>query len=275
MPRHAIFTLVLFTGLCAQPASANDFAAAANAFDEQRYQDALPLLEAGDRAGDLRAAYLLCLMYEQGLGVEADLHRSFNLCHKGADHGFPPALNHTAAKYALGLGTDQNLDRAITLYKKSAELGDVTAMLALGEIYGGSIEPDRFNPTTMMHYLRRAAETGQPEGLFMYGVIQLTLADSFPNQHWSDVKDGLKALTRAANMNFADAQFALGNIYFDGKFVQASAADALFWFTLAQRAGHGEAKERRYDLELSANAGIRNAVTRRLRSWAPQPVTPY
>lgn len=244
---------------------------AARLFDAGDYGAALPLLERAQIQGDARASLLLCILYDQGLGVAADPARAFHLCHRAADQEIPHGQLLTAEKYALGRGTKQDLPRALHLYQRAADGGYLPAQLALGQIYAGALGPELQDPAQMMHYLQLAAAQGQPEGLFMLGSVQLAMASTDPHRHWDEREAGLRALTQAAQMNFGPAQYALGELYFEGKLVAGNAADALFWFTLADRAGFPEARARRYQLELGTNTGVRAAVSRRLSSWQAKP----
>ncbi|AFU99483.1 tetratricopeptide repeat protein [Simiduia agarivorans] len=271
--RNALTAAGLLLALATPATHANpgSFEQAAQWFDAGEYASAHPLLLELDKHGDLRASFLLCIQFLDGLGVTQDLPRGFRLCHKGADHGFPPAVRMTAANYLLGRGTAANPERGIAMFEKAAQAGDLDAQISMAEIYAGAIDPALLDPEKMLVYLQMAADQGQPEGLFMSGSLQLALADAIPNTYWERRESALAQVVRAANMNYGPAQYALGELYLKGTLVVGSLADSLFWFTLADRAGHPDAREKRFELELGSNAGIRAAVSRRLNSWKPLP----
>ena len=104
----ALLAIALLPG-CASTGSRESeasMAEARQAFLEQRYGAALPLLEAAARDGDARAQYAIGYMLYNGFGV------------------------------------DEDLDRAMTWIRRAANAGDPLAVEALGRIAQGLSRPD-------------------------------------------------------------------------------------------------------------------------------------
>ncbi|RHZ89540.1 hypothetical protein Glove_13g46 [Diversispora epigaea] len=73
-------------------------------------------------------------MYFDGLGVEKDMKKAFQIYSKVADEGSFKALNAVAYCYDNGFGIEKNEEKAFKLYLKSAEKGHL-AQLNVGSCY--------------------------------------------------------------------------------------------------------------------------------------------
>lgn len=99
------------------------------AYRQNDYQTALRELKAVDE--DVKAQYMIGVIYEKGQGVAVNFAEAAQWYGKAADKG------NSAAQYRLGrlcergLGVEQNREEAVKWYKKAAKQGHVDARQAL------------------------------------------------------------------------------------------------------------------------------------------------
>lgn len=97
--------LALLSAGCASMGSGGSAASLADArraFLEQRYGEALPLLQSAARDGDARAQYAIGYMFYNGYGVEEDLDRAMTWIRRAANAGDPLAVE-ALGRIAQGL----------------------------------------------------------------------------------------------------------------------------------------------------------------------------
>ncbi len=107
------------------------------------YARARALLEPLHAQGEPRATFYLSLIYQKGLGVEADPERARRLLRQAADGGDPAAQYNLGNEY-LREGTEAGAARAAALWRQAAEQGLVLAQHNLGSLYalGKGVERD-------------------------------------------------------------------------------------------------------------------------------------
>lgn len=104
--------------LYSAPASA-DFNEGMSAYQKSDYKVALREFKA---AGDnnIRAIYMIGIMYEKGEGVPADPAEAAQWYRKAADKGDAAAQYRLGRFYEKGEGVAESREEAIKLYRKSA-----------------------------------------------------------------------------------------------------------------------------------------------------------
>lgn len=111
---------------------------------EQDYNKTFDLfsnaIELGLRGAEGDIAYL----YLMGLGVEPDYEKAFDVYSAGADAGHSVSMHNLAYMYLNGLGMEKDYAKAFEWYSKAAQLGYPTSMHQLGYMYhdGLGVEPD-------------------------------------------------------------------------------------------------------------------------------------
>ncbi len=107
------------------------------------YARARALLEPLHAQGEPRATFYLSLIYQKGLGVEADPERAHRLLQQAADAGDPLAQYNLGNEY-LREGSEAGAARAAALWRQAAEQGLVLAQHNLGSLYalGKGVERD-------------------------------------------------------------------------------------------------------------------------------------
>jgi hypothetical protein len=131
----AIRLLLLITGLAllARAAAASDFEAGVRAYDAGDYENAFHIWLPLAKGEDLAAQYNVALLFEHGLGVEADMDAALDWYIRAAEAGYPTAQVKIGDFYRTGLWGEKRLPEALSWYQLAAEQGNETAgeMLAL------------------------------------------------------------------------------------------------------------------------------------------------
>lgn len=99
------------------------------AYRQNDYQTALREFKAVDE--DVKALYMIGVIYEKGEGVAIDHAEAAQWYRKAADKGNSAAQYRLGRLYERGLGVEQSREEAIKWYKKSAKQGYVDARQAL------------------------------------------------------------------------------------------------------------------------------------------------
>ena len=155
-----------------------------------------------------------------------------------------------------------SLKRKFLKLKRKAKKGDVYAQRELGQmhLYGEKVpqdlqksffyfqqlgktstqrlvrlEVDQSNPLDInTHYLRELMEESKDAELLYYGGMLFLLGVEVMRQPWYTVQ----LLNRSADMGYAKAQYALGEIYRDGFHVPQDYQKADDWFDQAKSQGY-------------------------------------
>ncbi len=102
------------------------------ALEQLDYERALALFEELAAQGEPQALYQLGVIYEEGLGTEADEAAANGWYQQALEKNSPRALAHFGGKYREGAGVVQNFKESLRLYRLSAELGYAPAQHVLG-----------------------------------------------------------------------------------------------------------------------------------------------
>jgi prolyl 4-hydroxylase len=111
------------------------FREAAALFTQQRYEEAMPLLEQASQAGDGQAQNLLGIMYLNGIGIELDTHKSFELFEAAAAGGLKEGHYNLSNMLFNGAGAPRDERSARRHLLAAAEAGHRPALRALGFMY--------------------------------------------------------------------------------------------------------------------------------------------
>ena len=193
----------------------------------------VPLLELQSKAqqGNLDAQYALAMKYLKGEGVATDHALALKWLRKSVEGG------HLRAEYQLGLlhrdgiGVPKNLELALRWLRVAAGSGLPEAQTAYDEL-------NRAQLVREFEILRASAKGGDAAAQYALGRHYLTgkvpLAVN-PAQ-------ALVWFTRAAEQQYADAQFDVGIFYKDGTTVPRDLVRAKQWLSKAAAQGHIKAK---------------------------------
>jgi prolyl 4-hydroxylase len=111
------------------------FQEAAALFTQQRYAEAIPLLEQASQAGDGQAQNLLGVMYMNGIELLVDLHRAIELFNAAAEQGLKEGHYNLSNLLFHGAGTPRDEKSARQHLLAAAHAGHRPALRALGFMY--------------------------------------------------------------------------------------------------------------------------------------------
>jgi hypothetical protein len=144
-----------------------------------------------------------------------------------AKDGDAEAQFHLGALYANGRGVKFDLDEANHWLKKAADQNEFSAMTLLGWIT--IQQEDGESGSRAMEWYQKAAEAGDVDAQCSIGDLHMGGGTGIePN-----AKAMLYWYEQAANQQHPKAQFQLGKILSDGKFVSQNDEAAFRWLTLA------------------------------------------
>jgi uncharacterized protein len=167
------------------------------------------------------AQHYLGYCYMQGLRVAANPEMGASWYRRGMTNGYAPSANNLGVAYARGLLGSDDSNRAIYYYTYAAEHGYVPCELLLYYRYwdGNGVVSDH---AKAMQWLTKAANAGSPEALYLMGYR----CENPDYQMGSDViparnfVEACQWYRRAADQNYAEAQYHLGLFYFAGQVVE-------------------------------------------------------
>ena len=147
-------TLLLGCGVRAE-----DLAEADEAFDRGEFVTALELYEALAEQQDPAATYRLGLMYEQGLGTDADPATAASWYQKALALDSPEAIGALADLHLRGIGVIQNFKESLRLNISAAEAGYAPAQYNLAVAYANGVGTYR-DPVKAHMWFNIAAASG-------------------------------------------------------------------------------------------------------------------
>jgi len=133
--------------------------AAQAAYDKGDYKRALKLWQELAARKDPVAQFSLGVMFERGLGVNADALEAVRYYRASAAGGFAPAQFNLGAAYESGRGVDKNLGEAARWWRKAADQGFTRAQYNLAVLYYYGWGVDK-NPQEAARLFELAAAAG-------------------------------------------------------------------------------------------------------------------
>ncbi|GAC1369321.1 MAG: hypothetical protein NVS3B3_17900 [Aquirhabdus sp.] len=173
----------------------------------------------GDAAakGDTNAQLKLAEMYNQGKGIHQDLSEALARYRQLADQGNANAQYRLAEMYLAGQGADRNIELGVKLLEKCANQGNADAAFKLGVIYAGGL----------------GADSDEKSLLSDAAVVYNSMREGVSQ----DYKRSAMWYLKAATQGHADAQAALGMLYFSGNGVQPNPLTAHVLLAIAAARG--------------------------------------
>ncbi|MBR3447790.1 MAG: sel1 repeat family protein [Oscillospiraceae bacterium] len=204
--------------------------------DQERYDEALPIVKQLAVEGDVDAQGYLGWMHLKGCGVEKNDAFAVEWLRKAAEQGNSKAQFNLAYMYEEGRGVKKDGSQAVIWYRKAAEQGDVQAQHNLGLMYknGNGVSKDM---TKAVEWLRKSAEQGTPKSQFVLAMMYKKGKDIEQNY-----AEALKWLNKAALQGNDKAQCILGYMYLTGDGVEEDMKAAAEWFRKAADQGNARAQ---------------------------------
>ncbi|RHZ59067.1 hypothetical protein Glove_365g218 [Diversispora epigaea] len=173
--------------------------------------------------------------YVDGLGVKKNQEKAFELYLKSAEKGIPIGQSNVGWCYINGIGTPKNTAKGFVWNMKSALAGNIDAIHDVGHCYSNGISVDK-NYQTGFRWCLKAAEKG------VLGV-QCYLGNCYEKGHGIDV-DQVKAFEwykKAAESNDHDSQYEVGVCFREGLGTKKDIIKAVYWLNKAAENGHFDA----------------------------------
>ena len=142
--------------------SAEDLPTANDAFERGEYIAALELYETLAGQGNAEAQFQLGLMYEQGLGTDADRQIAQRYYQQAAEQQSPQALDALGILYLKGEGVIQNFKESLRLFQQAAAQGYPQAQHNLGIAYADGKGTFR-DPVKAHMWFNLASASGYPQ----------------------------------------------------------------------------------------------------------------
>jgi tetratricopeptide (TPR) repeat protein len=152
----------------------------------------------------------------------------------------PEAITHLGNMYRVGrLGLVKSDKKAAKIYRRAVELGDVDAMVFLGEMYkyGEGVKLDEKKAERLF---RMAADRGDAVAQCNLGVV----LDS-EEKH----EEAFRYYSLAADQGRTSAELNLGCCYRDGEGTEVDLGKARYWFERAAAKGDEDAIKALADLD--------------------------
>lgn len=141
-----------------------------------------------------------------------------------------------ACMYGNGIHFDKSDEMAAKWFREAAEMGEVNSQYCLGCFcYEGRGGPKNVNEAAS--WFEQAAEQGQPAAMSFLGMMKVS-GKEVPQ----DIEAGLAMLREAAETHeYFEAQYYLGKMYLDGKYVTKNVPLAKKYLALAAKQGDPDA----------------------------------
>jgi len=138
--------------------------------EEQKYEEAVELLEKAAKLGNAESQYNLGYCYQEGYGVEHSAEKAIEWYLKSADQGFNDALYQMMMAYGNGIGVEQNPEKAFLYALACAENNDGTCMFNVASCYkeGRGTKKDL---DKMLEWAIRLGKLENPNNLAKSGYI--------------------------------------------------------------------------------------------------------
>jgi len=202
-------------------------------YKDERYAEAIPLLEVSCTSGIVAACQRLGSMYDEGKGVAKDYSRAFALYSKACDSGDAGGCNSLGSMFDIGKGAAKDDTKAVALYTKACDGGSAEGCNDLGTLYlagRGVGVHERFadcenycdsakDYPTALKLFSKACDTGSADGCFYLG--------SMYSESYGVTEDESMALTlftRSCDAGSARGCYVAGIYYRTGTYVQKDKA---------------------------------------------------
>ncbi len=195
------------------------------------------------------AMYLLAEFYLNGIGIETNYHKAFELYFQLAQQNHPLSQLQLGKMYYHGQGIQKNTFTAGEYFLKAAQTNIKEAKYWVAILYKDivnnnlieSLEKEKYN-----FFVNCAAENNIVEALYFKGMSHFFGNNDF--EHSFEL--GFQLIEQAAQQQFTVAQRQMGIIYEEGLFGTPNINKALYWYHLASSKGDAYSYTRLKEMEL-------------------------
>lgn len=178
--------------------------------ENQSYFKSLVEIESCADSGDANCLNILGLLYKQGLGVQKNEEKTFELVMQSAKKELPAAEYNIGRFYMTGLGCDIDFDKAKSWLTIAADHGNQRAAYAMGYMYfkGFGVPQDyktavswfELSPWPMAkhylgicHYFGYGVEKNEDKAILYFSQSQTTNSNMFLNHIAENIKESVDA----------------------------------------------------------------------------------
>jgi TPR repeat protein len=209
-------------------------------YKDERYAEAIPLLEGSCTSGIMAACQRLGSIYDEGKGVSKDYSRAFALYSKACDVGDAGGCNSLGIMYDIGRGVAKDDTKAATLYSKACDAGSADGCSGLGTMYeagrGVGTNVGDADCTSICYMAKdypkaltsysKGCDAGSVDGCFHLGAMY-----SFGYGVTEDDSMALTLFTKACDGGSARGCYVAGVYYRKGNYVQKDKSKAQQFLT--------------------------------------------
>lgn len=172
-----------------------------------------------------------------------------------------PELQPNTFEDAVNAFNAGNYKTAIKVLRPLAKDGMVDAQNALGYLYrnGLGVEKDLLQS---MFWYQKSARLGDAVGQYSLGEITRKEGRTKVQQAVA-----LEWITKAANQNYADAQYTLGVVFFQGNNIPQDVPHAYFWLSLGMQNEHAKSMRLFNHVETLVDEDMKLEQDLRVRDW--------
>lgn len=199
---------------------------------------------------------------------ETDDAKRVQLLQKAAEAGSSDAMTDLAECYSEGVGVEEDEDRSFELVKKAADLGNARALFMLGLVSYASEEeyPQYYDKEKGLECLQKAASKNFPDAIGYLAMIYLQEEDFDKAFFWAqkgamidnaealyalglmysngfkveeNLTKGFEYLKKAADLGEKNAQDLVGDAYFNGSGVGLDYTEAFRYYKMAALQDNG------------------------------------
>ncbi|MCL1985376.1 MAG: sel1 repeat family protein [Betaproteobacteria bacterium] len=165
---------VLFSSVFCLAAEQDPLELGTALYNEDQYEQARAVWEAGEKAGDLDCTVALgTYIYSAGRGAPQSDRKAFDQYMKAAQKNSAEGMSIVGSCYLYGMGVEKNKDKGIEWLTKAAHAGHVTASAELGDLYAdGDIVKKDVKQAAKWHL--KAAQEGHPQSQLYIGRAYMT-----------------------------------------------------------------------------------------------------
>lgn len=166
-------------------------------------------------------------------GVPQDCSKAKYWFEKAAKKGNAKSLDGLGGLYFTGCGVDRDFKKAEKYYLLANERGSRNAMANLGDLYHEGGYGLKEDPDKAMYWYQLAIED-TPARAYS-GIANLYIdQENYEEAH--------KNIVKAADLEYSEAEYNLGYMYYNGISVKKDKEKAKYWFKKAAAQGYSDAQ---------------------------------
>ncbi|MDR0648318.1 MAG: sel1 repeat family protein [Synergistaceae bacterium] len=196
-------------------------------------EQAFSAVKAAAEGGDAGALVTLGGFYAEGFGAQKNFSLARECYEKAAQAGSADGIYNVGVCWEIGMGSAADAGQAAECFRRAADMGMPQALFKMSVILdaGAGVARDE---KMSIEYMAKAASAGHPDAAGIMGLVYLNgLRGQAKNP-----SEGLKMLNAAASAGNVEAMKNIAVVYKDGLGVKASPAEALKWYTIAEKCGY-------------------------------------